>query len=161
MPVMPDKHDDHYLERSSAGSACGGSGAPRAIEVRGRHSLVRLAYLGRVRLHGEGGAMVEISEPRAVGDGDHRVRLAVRLSASLAERYRDPLPDDLVSVISEHRDVQAGDAAHNFCGFEIQGWGLYGSDGERVRHHSRRFILRDISKVEVVVRGDAVVLLEE
>ncbi|MFB4295326.1 hypothetical protein [Actinomadura sp. NTSP31] len=152
MSVIPEMYGDRRR---------GGPDASRAVEVCGRHNLAKLAYLGCVRLHGEGGAVVEISEPQAVGDGDHRVRLVIRLSAAMTERYRDPLPEDLISSISEHRDVQAGDSAYNFCGFEIQGWGLYGSDGERVRHHSRRFILRDISKVEVIVRGDAAVLPED
>jgi hypothetical protein len=142
---------DYIRSPSTTSGARSHAEDPAVLDLRGPQSIVDLVYRGLVRLHGEDGAMVELWDPEPIGETAHRVNLHVTFSTLMTARYKDPLPENPTSVIRNRKSIEAGGTLLGVCGFKVDGWGLYSADGNRVRHESRSFILRDISKVQVVV----------
>jgi hypothetical protein len=134
-----------------------------SAELQGRQRLVELVYRGHVRLHGEGGAAVDVWQPERLGNGKHRVRLTVSFSIDMSQRYLKagdpPLPDNPTSVLDEATDdIEVGSRLYDGFLFSVDGWGLYDNRGKRIRHHSRTFILRAVSRIELLV-GDTGAIL--
>lgn len=142
----------------SFGEATEGPGRSCIVELKGPQNLVALVYRGRVRLHGEGGATVDLWKPEEVEPGRHRVRLEVVFSEAMAERYirnREPLPRQATCVIDEWYNREVGNPIYGNVSFSVDGWGLYDAEGRRVRHENRHFVLRDLSKIELVAEENS------
>lgn len=128
----------------------------RVIELEGRQNLVDLVHRGRVRLHGEDGAIVDLWEPNHVRGDMYRVRLAVSFSPGMRERYNiveKPLPEEPTCVLQDFEDVEVGSRLYGNKSFSVDGWDLYNAEGERIRHHNRTFVLRDLSRIELLTDG--------
>jgi hypothetical protein len=126
----------------------------RGLELIGGHNILELLRHGRVRLSGEDGATVELGELEELDDDAYRVKLEVNFSAAMRERYPGPLPPNPTSIFHESKFIEPGSRNYGNCLFVVDGWGLYGPDGDRIRHESQRFVLRDITKIEFMVPPD-------
>lgn len=130
------------------------TGQVRAVELSGRQTLTGLVYQGRVRLHGEDGATVELSEPEHISDNRHRVRLTVNFSEGMRTRYsidENPFPDNPTCVLQGNEYVEVGSRLYGGRAFWVEGWCVYNAAGERIRHHDRPFALRGLSKIELLI----------
>ena len=129
----------------------------RGLELVGGHNILELLRHGRVRLSGEDGATVELWEPEELDDEEkYRVKFNVVFSDAMKERYPDPLPPNPTGIFLNSKSVEPGSRNDGNCLVAVDGWGLYGPDGERLLHESRKFVLRDITKIELIVPADSV-----
>lgn len=155
--IMSERNNEQYRsgEPASAEQQLP-SEALRRLELSGCQNIVELLRYGRVRLSGEDGATVELWEPEEVEGGGHRVKLDVSFSDGMRDRYPEPLPPNPTSIVHNPRFIEPGSRNYGGVSLEVEGWGLYGPDGRRARHNSRRFVLRDVTKVELMVPADTV-----
>jgi hypothetical protein len=153
---MPETRPQYKeaLHTDSTSLSGGGARTIRVIELEGRQNLVDLVYRGRVRLYGEDDATVDLWGPEYICDDKHRVRLDVNFSLGMHERYNideKPLPLESTCILQEFEDVEVGSRLYGNKSFSVDGWDLYDAAGERIRHHNRTFVLRSLSRIELLV----------
>jgi hypothetical protein len=82
------------------------------------------------------------------------MRLDVHFSEGMRARYsidEKPLPVRPTCVLHDFEAVEVGSQLYGGKNFSVDGWDVNNAEGERIRHHDRTFVLRDLSKIELLV----------